>query len=388
VSLNRGVSAALLGGCALALALGACTPAGPDPAPEPPAPAELSGWQTVHLPGGMTPATVAAVGRDLLVGGSVGSAADRAPALAVGPAEATTPGFRSVRLSPQTPYGKVAKLVSVTGDGSRVVALGAAHGGAHANFRWTIWTGTRARVVDREQTFETFGGQEAGTVLGVARDRRGPLVVGTWQGAHGPDGALWRAEGDRWVRRPTPTPLADTVDRQVGPRTVTSQPDGAVTISGSVIDLRDGVHQAAAVWRGSGDDWKLSELPDPGRRSDAWSTACAEASGRSGTCWSVGSREGRVAIWSAAGRARLPDLVLADEDDGMIALDGERVVAAVSTGGHGRLVIGHGDAWRVYTAPEGTVRAGALVGTRLYLVTGPENATALSVRDLADVLAR
>ena len=79
--------------------------------------------------------------------------------------------------------------------GGSVVALGAAHGGAHANFRWTIWTGTPAGLVDRPQTFETFGGQEAGSLLAVARDRHGPLIVGTWQGAHGLDGATLARRG-------------------------------------------------------------------------------------------------------------------------------------------------------------------------------------------------
>ena len=115
-------------------------------------------------------------------------------------------------LRPSTPYGKVAALISLTGDGRSIVAIGAAHGGAHANFRWTIWTGTAAGVVDRPQTFETFGGQEAGGLLAVAQDREGPLIVGTWQGAYGLDGAIWRPRANagcgsrprsRWPTRST-----------------------------------------------------------------------------------------------------------------------------------------------------------------------------------------
>ncbi len=367
----------------LALALAACTPAPPRPARSV-EPVVLSGWVTVDLPRDLIPATVAAVGSDLVVGGFVDSGDVRAPALARGSADDASPDWVPVPLQPSTPYGRVASLVSLAGAGRSVTALGAAHGGAHANFRWTVWTGTPTGVADRPQTFETFGGQEAGTLLAVAQDRRGPLIIGTWQGAHGLDGAIWRAEGHRWVRQPTPPSLVNSVDRQMAPRTATGQPDGSVAIDGSVIDLRDGVHQAAAVWRGSGGDWLLSELPDPGRRSEAWSTSCA---GQGPDCATVGSRDGTVAVWTGDGRADLPAVTVADADVGVLVRRADRLVVAVSTDGRGRLLVGHDGGWRLFTAPDGVVRAAVLVGTRLYLVSGPEGAAVLSVRDLADVLA-
>ncbi len=373
---------------ALALALPACTPSPEQPAQQPagrPAtPVVLTGWETVDLPGGLTPATVAAVGGDVLVGGSVGAGAERAPALVRGSADGSAPDWQPVPLQPSTPYGKVASLVSLVGDGRSVTALGAAHGGAHANFRWTVWTGTPAGLVDRPQTFETFGGQEAGSLLAVIRDGAGPLIVGTWQGAHGLDGALWRSDGRRWIRQPTPAALANTVDRQVAPSTASGQPDGTVTIDGSVVDLSDGVRQSAAVWRGSGGTWRLSVLPDPGQRSEAWSTTCA---GAGSDCWTVGSRDDATAVWSDGARASPPELPVDDDDTGVIARHGGRVVAAISTNGQGRLLVGHDGDWRLFTAPDGVVRAATLVGTRLYLVSGPENHAVLSVRDLEDVLS-
>ena len=370
----------------LVLVLAACTPAPEQPARRPEAPAALVGWDTVHLPGDLIPATLASVGGDVLVGGFVGSGAERAPALARGSADDTSPAWQPVSLRPSTPYGKVASLVSLAGDGRSIVAVGAAHGGAHANSRWTIWTGTPAGVVDRPQTFETFGGQEAGTVLAVTQDRQGPLIVGTWQGDHGLDGAIWRPSGERWLRQPAPTSLRNTAARQVAPRTAAAQPDGSVTINGSVVDLSDGVRQSAAFWRGSGTDWRMSLLADPGKRSEAWSTSCA-GPGTTG-CWTVGSREAAVAVWSDGARAGLPELPVGDDDRGVITRHDDRVVAAVSTNGKGRLLVGHDGDWQLFTAPDGVVRAAALVGTRLYLVSGPENAAVLSARDLADVLAR
>lgn len=369
---------------ALALALSACTLSPEQPAQQPGPPVVLTGWETLDLPGGLLPATVATVGGDVLVGGSVDAGAERAPALVRGTADDGSPDWQPVPLQPSTPYGKVASLVSLAGDDRSVTALGAAHGGAHANFRWTVWTGAPAGLVDRPQTFETFGGQQAGSLLAVVRDGVGPLIVGTWQGAHGLDGALWRSDGQRWIRQPTPAALANTVDRQVGPRTASGQPDGTVTIDGSVVDLSDGVRQSAAVWRGSGSTWGLSVLPDPGRRSEAWSTTCA---GPGPDCWTVGSRDGVTAVWSDGARTSGPELPVVDDDTGVVTRHDDRVVAAVSTNGQGRLLVGHDGEWQLFTAPDGVVRAATLVGTRLYLVSGPENDGVLSVRDLADVLS-
>ena len=370
---------------ALTLCLSTCAAPAPPPPPIPDQPTTLAGWRTATLPGGTVPASLQVVGDEVWVGGSVGAGADRSPALVRGSGGASDPRWRPVPLTPATPYGKVSALTSLGTGHESVTALGAAHGGAHANFRWTVWTGTPAGLVDRPQTFETFGGQEAGSLLAVVRDRVGPLIVGTWQGPYGLDGALWRADGDRWVRQPTPTALANTVDRQVAPRSAAAQRDGSVTIDGSVIDLSDGVRQSAAVWRGSGTDWRLSVLPEPGKRSEAWSTICAEPG--SAACWTVGSREGAVAVWSDGARAGLPELPVADDDAGVITRHDDRVVAVISTNGQGRLLVGHGGAWGLYTAPDGVVRAAALVGTRLYLVSGPENSAVLSVRDLTDVLS-
>jgi hypothetical protein len=385
VSVSRRFLRGLFGLGAAALALTACTAAPPGAEPTPDRPSELGGWQQVALPGGMTPSTVEAAGSELWVGGFLGAGVDRSPALARGSTGGRELGWRSVPLRARTPYGRVARLVSVTGDGRSVVTLGAAHGGAHANSRWTVWSGTAAGVVERPQTFETFGGLEAGGLLDVARDRGGPLIVGTWQGEYGLDAAIWRAAGERWVRQPTPPALANTAGQQVAPRSAAAQPDGTVVIDGALIDLTDGVRQSAAVWRGSGSDWRRSLLADPGRRSEAWSTACA-ATGPA-PCWTVGARDGVVAVWSTDARARLPELTVGDADTGVIALHDDRVVAAVSTNGQGRLLVGHDGAWRLYTAPAGIVRAAALAGTRLYLVSGPQSSAVLSVRDIADLLA-
>ena len=346
-------------------------------------PQVLDGWQSVALPAGVVASSLSVQDRTLLVGGYRVAGASRTPVLARVRPQTPESDAEVVPLAPTTPYGDVADLTSLTTTGHRIVALGAARGGAHANVRWTIWTGSSRRVTDRPQAFETFGGWDAGTLLGLATDQHGPLVVGTWQGAHGPDGAIWRADGERWQREPGDAALANTSDRQVGPRAVDQQADGSVAVSGSVIDLRDGVHQQAAHWRDVAGSWTLTVLTDPGTRSDAWSTACAE------TCWSVGARDGSLGVWSGRTRQPVPSLPVTDSDAGRVLLSEDRTVVVASSGGTGRLLIGHQGRWRTYTAPDGRVRAAALIRARLVLLseTGPASGR-LWTRDLSDLLER
>lgn len=338
----------------------------------------LSGWERVALPDGMRASSVALVDRTIVVGGHAGTGADRVPAMARG--EAADPRFRATDVRPRSPYGAKADLVSVVGTGSSVVALGAAHGGAHANFRWTIWSGSPERIVDRPQNFDAFGGEEAGGLQDVAWDSTGPMIVGSWQGAHGLDGRIWRVADDRWTRQPPVPALTNTATRQVAPRAAETRHD-AIVISGSVIELSGGVRQSAAIWRGAGAQWALTVLPDPGRRSEAWSTDCAAA------CATLGSRDGSAAVWEGPTRASLPELGVDDHDNGVIIIDGGRTIAALSSAGRGRLLVGQAGHWSSYTAPDGVVRSALLVGSRLYLVSDDDGG-ALWARDLADVLPR
>jgi hypothetical protein len=342
---------------------------------------QLAGWQTIALPSGMAASTLLPTATSLLVGGFVPSGDHRAPALARLPLDGTEEVPSTVRLVPASPYGKVADLQSLSGTDDSLVALGGAHGGAHGNARWTIWTGSVAGVTDRPQTFETFGGWAAGTLLGLATDAEGPMVLGTWQGTHGPDGAVWRANGDHWTRQPTEPSFISTAERQVGPRTVEQGPGRTVLVSGSVIDLHDGVRQAATYWRDAGGSWLRATLTDAGDRSEAWSTACQEV------CWSAGSRDGIVAVWSDGVRQPTPPFSVDDRDTGRVLLTGRHTVIAFSSGGAGRLLVGAQGRWRGYTAPDGRVLAAALIGTRLFCIRSVgDGGGQLWVRDLADLL--
>lgn len=364
---------------AVVLVVTGCTgaPSMPPAAPSPEPPAGLAGWVRVSLPSSMRASSMALIGGTLVVGGYSGSGTDRAPAMAR--AAAADPHFVAADVRPASPYGAVADLVSVTGAGSSVVALGAAHGGAHSNFRWTIWSGSTRQIVDRPQSFYAFGGEEAGGLLDVGWDGSGPMIVGTWQGSRGLDGRIWRVTDDRWSRQAQVPALTNTATRQIAPRAAESRQ--TTVISGSVIDLVDGVRQSAAIWRGSGASWTLTVLPDAGRRSEAWSTDCAAG------CTTLGSRDGVVAVWKDDTRARVPDVTVDDHDNGVLLLGADVTLAVLSSAGKGRLLVGRAGDWRAYTAPDGVVRSALLVGSRLYLVTD-DSGGALWSRDLSDILER
>ena len=111
----------------------------------PPAPTETVrelSWSRIALPESVAASSLAATSEALLVGGRASSGGDHPVLFVVDASGVAAP----VPLHPNSPYAKVADLVSVAARGDEVVALGAAHGGAHANFRWTVWAGSRQRL--------------------------------------------------------------------------------------------------------------------------------------------------------------------------------------------------------------------------------------------------
>ncbi|GAA2097948.1 hypothetical protein GCM10009841_10580 [Microlunatus panaciterrae] len=350
----------------------ACSRSEPGPGPVP-----APHWSRVALPDGLDPTVLA------LLPGSGGAAAEtlvgaqlttNPPAprlLRVTAGETVSP----IPLEPVSPYARVAQFRALDSDGSRVVALGGRSGGAHGNVRWTVWTGTRAAVREHPQTFETFGGQQAGALVDIVLTDRGPVVVGSWTGtAGGLDAAVWLPRGDTWLRRDsTGTPLASSKTRLVLARAAVA--DGAaVVIAGSTIRLADGVRQGAAVWRADSPDgdWRRTDLPDPGGRSEAQSVACS-----GDACWVAGQVDGRLALWSlmasSAARTTLPDTAVDPSGPAARVVSGPaRTVVAYSQDGHSRVLLGpSGGAggWSRRTGPDGDLVDAVLQQSRLYLLT-------------------
>ncbi|HEX5384067.1 MAG TPA: hypothetical protein VFW54_05460, partial [Propionibacteriaceae bacterium] len=261
---------------------------------QPPAPTETVrelSWSQIALPESVAASSLSSMADDLLVGGRASAGGDHPVLLVVDPAGSARP----VPLQPNSPYAKIADLVSLAAGGNKVVALGAAHGGAHANFRWTVWAGSPERLDDYPQTFETFGGQSAGGLLDIVYTSDGPAIAGTWAAPEGGlDAAVWLSRGERWIRQNSAgTALANTAQLQVAPRAA-SAAGSAMIIMGSVITFGDGAEQRAAIWTWPSrkSAWTLQQLPDAGTHSEALSSGCMQ------TCWVSGHADGKVALWT------------------------------------------------------------------------------------------
>jgi hypothetical protein len=361
-----------------------CSDAGP------PAPRETTrelSWSRIALPESVVASSLAPASEALLVGGRASSGRGHPVLFAVDAAGNTRP----VPLHPTSPYAKVADLVSVAADGTQIVALGARPGGAHANVRWTVWTGSTQRLYEYPQRFETFGGQSAGGLLGIVIGSDGPVIAGTWAANEGGlDAAVWLPNGRRWLRRESDgTALANTPQIQVNPRAA-SAARSAVILSGSVITFGDGVEQRAAVWTwpSRSSAWMLHQLPGAGTHSEALSSGCAR------TCWVSGHTDGTLALWSfdpadVAGTATrdstLPSMKIDTDGPGpRTVVSGDRPGILFSHAGDTRLVVSDGDGgWQRFTAPGGSVLDATTVGDSLYAIIRTDDAVGLWTADLA-----
>ncbi|HET8915701.1 MAG TPA: hypothetical protein VFM91_08360 [Propionibacteriaceae bacterium] len=358
--------------------------------PEPPAPRQTVqelGWSRIALPESVAASSLVAASGDLLVGGRASTGGDH-PVLFSVDASSTA---RPVSLHPISPYAKVADLVSLAARGDDVVAIGAAHGGAHANFRWTVWAGSGHGLNEYPQTFETFGGQSAGGLLDIVTTSEEPAIVGTWAAREGGlDAAVWLPQGRKWVRQESAgTALANTNQIQVAPRAANG--DGStMIISGSVITFGDGAEQRAAVWiwPNRSSTWILQQLPDAGTHSEALSSACAQA------CWVAGHADGSVALWSfdparsdgtVSRASTLPALEIDTDGPGpRTIMSDNRPGVVFSHAGSTRLLLSDGhDGWQTFTAPPGSVLDATTVGAHLYAIIRGADGIGLWSADLS-----
>jgi hypothetical protein len=325
-------------------------------------------WSVVPLPTGVEPLTLTAMGDRLLVGGLV-AGVPPAPRMLVLDSAGTA---SEVPLTPHSGYAFEARWQSVASDGSRVIAIGDANGGAHSNSRWTTWSGTTAGIEELPQSFYAFGGWGAGELVDAVITPAGEALVGTWGSAKaGMDGAVWLESGPVWTRQdPAGTALQSTPEMLVGPRSAT--PDGAgILIAGSVVNLASGsVAQRAAVWRSTAlnSRWRRIELPQPGKSSEAVSARCT-----GDRCMIAGSIDGSLAMWDLTGdiATRLvgvPTVAIGDSDplpEPLIV--GEHLVQVSVTHGHAVILTRDGSKWSVSGGPDGVPTTAAHVGDHLYL---------------------
>ncbi len=361
----------------VAVALGACTttdPPGTGPVTATAGSGPSLSWAPVALPAGVEVKTLTTMADRLLVGGLKAGATPDTPA-PVMLTIADTGAQTAISVNPQSPYGPIARWYSVATDGTRIVAIGGANGGAHANVRWTTWAGTAAGVDELPQSFYTFGGWGAGDLIDAVITSSGDALVGSWGGAKaGLDAAIWTFADRTWTRQdPAGTALESTPALLVGPRGATD--DGAgVLVTGSALHLDQGVGQTAAVWRSAGVNagWHRIDLPEPGTHSESVSARCDGG----GDCLVTGQVDGRLALWSLQGdtatrHTSVPDLAVGDQDviPGPIGNGGPDTVV-VSPSAKGTVVLSSAaEGWATSAGPTGQPVAAARVGDRLYVAT-------------------
>jgi hypothetical protein len=330
-------------------------------------------WTKVELPA--EPVTLTPAGDKLLIG-LQHRGAKVVPGLTIRSADgALTP----IPLTPSSPYAFEAVWQSVAIDGTTVLGLGGAAGGAHSNTRYTVWTGTTAGLVEKPQEFNTFGGQNAGSVIGTVLTPTGGALLGTWgSDKSGLDAAVWLPQGPKkWIRQPVAgTALQSTATLLVGPTSGAISGAGIV-LGGSQVKLGPNlVEQHAALWRSTqlNQGWTRFELPDPGSRSEVRTISCTAT-----VCLASGFADGKLAIWriegSKASRYQgVPQLAVGDKDQVPTAVESDGKLIQVATdGGKVKVLIGDGDQWTVRdaTGPSGQVEQTVKVGNTVYLLSGP-----------------
>lgn len=227
-----------------------------------------------------------------------------------------------------SPYAFEGRWRFLAVDGDRIAGVTGISGGAHGNVRWAVWRGLR-EASEEPQTFETFGGIDAGALTGVAIDATGALVTGSWKSPlTGLDAAIWRPAGLRWVRADSAgSALASGPEALVQVSAVATHAGRAV-LAGARTDLSAGARVVPVVWTEQGRSWIATDLPvaglggsggsdspassDPdaasGPASDSDSNAAAGSGLSTGVesiscgptwCLLAGRAQGRVRTWLA-----------------------------------------------------------------------------------------
>lgn len=336
-------------------------------------------WKQTSLPNSLEPVVLAPAGEGVLVGAYSG--ARPSARVLVGD---TPVSLHEVPATPHSPYAFEARWLALADHAGAVVGVGGARGGAHANVRWTTWSGDATHLAEYEQTFETFGGWGAGDLAGVAFAGSEPVVLGSWQSERtGLDIATWRQSGHRWERQSsTGTALGSTPQELLSAGAVASAGAGLVA-SGSVTRLGTGsIATIPAVWLSpsASGPWRRVDLPAGGGPGQADAATCT-----GDRCMVVGRSGAHLAMWDVAGdTARavsgIPSIVVPDNHHALapLAVDGQDVVVVPVAGGSSRLVVRRGSSWTQRAGPPGVPRSAVALGGELWLVTeGQEGRGAL-----------
>jgi hypothetical protein len=336
----------------------------------------------------VVPAAVSVAGDTVLVAGTTRDG--RSPAL-----DRIVDGIAAaVELRPREPYAQDARLSAVTGDDTGVYLIGARTGGAHGNTRWTVWDGAaNGPVTSRPQEFFTFGGQDAGPLLGTVVVGGRPVIVGSRGGLHGFGAALYTRSGTTWRPATVDGTLRSGPTRILGFSAVAAL-GSRLLIAGDVVDTTAGVRQYPVVFVGSLDGpWQMITLPVPpevggGHLSRATSVSC-DAGHQ--VCWVAGWSGGRPMVWAVAVTDEPTAVVLeahglaGEEPPGMdpvaVVTTMADVPVVLTNAAVPQAVIGCPAGWRTSAAP-GDVAAAVTHDGVLFVVSG--QATQLSAARVPD----
>lgn len=345
-------------------------------------------WSSVPLPGPGRVVTLTGAPDGVLVGMYDPDAAERATIRVVrADGDVTSVPMRTAWEG----AGREAELASVSVAGADVVALGGHRAGAHGNVRWTVWRGTRHGVVEQPQRFETFGGWDAGFLVGVAGSRAGPVILGSWVShtAGGLDVTVWQQEGRRWVQPADPVRRATTTALP-SPGAITGVPQGYVAV-GWVTRLAAPVRDEPVLWvagTASG-PWRQVRLPTPSAmplvRPTAVScstTHCAVAarSERAVLVWRVAIRPGGVDGPVPQARQGVADPAMVATTEPME----KAALAVVATDDADLVAYGESGSTRVTAVRDGSADdPSTRAGTPVAMAQGPGSRVLLATTDRA-----
>ena len=335
-------------------------------------------WQRVVLPPNVRAASLASGGDTVLLGGQ----AEGHPVLL------RIDGLKTgatVALDPREPPAADADLISVTIDGDYLFAIGRWFGGAHSNPRLTMWDGTISTNVltSRPQALFTFGGHDAGNLLGIEVIAARQVVFGLRSETTGIEGVVWTRSGKTWTKHVHLDPtLVSSPDRVVSFTALDRLGDHLVVV-GDEVGLAGGLTQQPSIWVGSPDGpWTQALLqlpadlpPVAGQLSRATSVACADGAG----CWVAGWVRGRPVVWGidigidGSITPRQPTVLFGTPPSGadpiaLVDLVADRPVVLTGAG-EASLQLGCPDGWHALPAPTGTATVLQAATAGLYAIT-------------------
>jgi hypothetical protein len=270
----------------------------------------VPGWHELALPARHARLLVLApLGDRLLVLGSVPGPAGRAPAAWT---TSDARAWQRVPLRPATGYGRQAQFVMAGVAGTRISAFGQASGGAHGLPRPTLWTGTAAGLVEHEQPFTMFGGEDAISQNYETAGAPGDLIVGAWDQRDGRYGAAtWLSTdgGITWRRFADAAGLRSAPGEQTNARAAAPLRTGFLVVGEA---QRTGRTTQPLIW--TSDDprsWRRIVLPSGAAGTRDGATAARVTCPPTGSrCYVIGNTTGphpRLLCWSvtAHGHAQL-----------------------------------------------------------------------------------